>query len=48
MRRKLFKHGAWLWIVLNGATVSAAVFAVWEVIQQNYFQGLDYRTLHYL
>jgi two-component system sporulation sensor kinase A/two-component system, sporulation sensor kinase E len=24
------------------------VFAVWEVIQQNYFQDLDHRTLHYL
>ncbi len=48
MQRKLFEQGAWLWIVLSGATVSAAVFAVWEVIQQNYFQGLDYPTLHYL
>ena len=48
MHRRLIVQGAWLWIVLSGATVSAAVFAVWEVIQQNYFQDLDYPTLHYL
>ena len=41
MQQKLFEPGACLWTVLSGATVSAAVFAVWEVVQQNYFQNLD-------
>ena len=48
MRRQMFEHGAWLWIVLSGVTVSAVVFAIWEMIQHNYFQDLDYHTLHYL
>jgi hypothetical protein len=43
MQQKLFEQGACLWTVLGGAAVSAAVFTVWEVIQQNYFQNLDYR-----
>jgi hypothetical protein len=32
MQRKVFEHGTWLWIVLSGATVSAVVFAIWEMI----------------
>ena len=43
MQQKLFEQGARLWTVLGSVAVSAAVFAVWEVIQQNYFQNLDYR-----
>lgn len=38
----------WVWIGLSAVTVVAAVFAIWEVIAHNYFQDLDYRTLHYL
>jgi PAS domain S-box-containing protein len=48
MRRRLFDQRGWLWLTLSGATVSAAVFAVWEVIQQNYFRHLEYSALHYL
>jgi hypothetical protein len=48
MQRKRFEYGTWSWIILSGATVGAAVFAVWEGLQQNYFQDLDDRTLHYL
>ena len=48
IQRKLFEQAARLRIVLSGATVSAAVFAVCEVIQQNYFQSLNYHPLHYL
>ncbi len=42
--------GRWSWVclALSGATVAAVVFAVWELLQRNYFQDLDYRTLHYL
>lgn len=43
MQQKLFEQGACLWTVLGGAAVSAAVFTVWEVIQRNNFQNLDYR-----
>jgi hypothetical protein len=43
MQQKLFEQGACLWTVLGGAAVSAAVLAVGEVIQQHYFQNLDYR-----
>ena len=39
MYRKLLEHSAWLWIVLSGATVSAVVFAVWEVIQRSVSAG---------
>jgi PAS domain-containing protein len=48
MQQRLIEQGAYLWIVVSGATVSAAVFAVWEVIQQHNFQNLDYSTPHYL
>jgi hypothetical protein len=43
MQPKLFEQGACLWTVLGGAAVSAVVLAVWKVIQQHYFQNLDYR-----
>ncbi|MBI3327611.1 MAG: PAS domain S-box protein [Nitrospinae bacterium] len=39
---------SWVWVVLSGASVAAVVFAAWELIQQNYFQHLEARTLHYL
>jgi CBS-domain-containing membrane protein len=43
MQQKLFEQGTCLWTLLDGAAISAAVFAVWEVVQQNHFQNLGYR-----
>ncbi len=43
MQQKLFEQGTCLWTLLGGAAISAAVFAVWEVVQQNHFQNLGYR-----
>jgi PAS domain-containing protein len=48
MQRKLVNPGSWLWIALSSATVSAAVFAVREVMRQYYFQISASQTFHHL
>lgn len=35
-------------LVLSSVTLTALVFLVWEIIQRNFFSGLDLATLHFL
>jgi len=42
------RRWSWVWVVLSATTIAAGVFALWELIQQQYFQDLDARTLHSL
>jgi PAS domain S-box-containing protein len=41
---------SWFWttLVLSCLTVLTAVFAIWELVEQQYFQNLNYEQLHYL
>ncbi len=40
----------WFWVTLalSSLTLVAVVFALWELIENRFFRGLDYLTLHYL
>ena len=40
----------WFWttLLLSCFTVLTIVFAVWELVEQRFFQELDFRELHYL
>ncbi len=40
----------WFWatLVLSSISIVTFVFAIWELIQNHFFQALDYRTLHFL
>src|SRR3990172_8366318 len=40
----------WFWttLLLSCLTVLSVVFATWELVEQRFFQDLDFRQLHYL
>lgn len=40
----------WFWATLMFSSISivAVVFAVWELVENRFFRGTDYATLHYL
>lgn len=40
----------WFWttLMLSCLTILSAVFATWELVEQKFFQNLDFRQLHYL
>ncbi len=44
------REGYWFWatLALSSVSIVAAVFAVWEVVQNEFFRHVDYVTVHYL
>ncbi|HVB98033.1 MAG TPA: ATP-binding protein [Candidatus Dormibacteraeota bacterium] len=44
------RTGRWFWatLTLSSITIVSVVFLVWELIEDHFFQNLNYRTLHYL
>src|SRR5512140_576550 len=40
----------WFWatLALSSITVVSVVFAAWELVQNHFFRGVDYVTLHFL
>jgi PAS domain S-box-containing protein len=44
------RTGRWFWVTLtlSSITIVSVVFLVWELIEDQFFRNLDYRTLHYL
>ncbi len=44
------RTGPWFWVTqsLSSITIVSVVFLVWELIEDQFFRNLDYRTLHYL
>ena len=44
------REARWLWatLALSSASIVAVVFAVWELLENRFFRGLDYVTLHSL
>src|ERR1035441_2686378 len=43
-------RNAWFWttLLLSSVTITCAVFAAWELVEQKFFRDLDFRQLHYL
>ncbi len=44
------REPAWFWatLVLSSASIVALVFAIWELVENRFFQDANYLTLHYL
>jgi len=42
------KQWFWATLTLSSITLVAIVFAAWELVENRYFRGADYVTLHYL
>lgn len=40
----------WFWatLILSSVSIIALVFAAWELVENHFFRGVDYVTLHYL
>lgn len=40
----------WFWatLMLSSLTITAVVFSAWELVENRFFRGVDYLTLHYL
>ncbi len=41
---------SWLWatLILSSVSIAAAVFGFWELVENRFFRGLNYASLHYL
>jgi PAS domain S-box-containing protein len=50
MKRAADRETGWLWatLTLSSASIVAVVFALWELLENRFFRGVDYVTLHSL